>query len=53
MRKMLDRYAYSVGIGLEDFILSSLTALLIAMSAVSYHAVRAAKENPAESLRYE
>lgn len=53
MRKILDKYAYRTHIGLEIFVLSGLAALLIALLTVSYQAIKAARANPANSLRYE
>jgi putative ABC transport system permease protein len=53
MRKFLERYAYRTHIGLEIFILAGLAAFLIALLTVSYQAIRAARANPADSLRYE
>jgi putative ABC transport system permease protein len=52
-RKMLGAYAYKTSWGWEVFFLSGLAALSIALAAVSYHVFRAARKNPASSLRYE
>jgi putative ABC transport system permease protein len=53
MKKLLERYAYRTQIGLEIFLLSGLAALFIALLTVSYQAIKAARANPADSLRYE
>ena len=53
MKKMLQSYAYRTPIGIEIFILSALLALVIALLTVSFQAVKAARANPVESLRYE
>jgi len=53
MKKLLERYAYRTHIGLEIFVLSGLAALLIALLTVSYQAIKAARTNPVDSLRYE
>jgi predicted permease len=53
MQKLLERYAYRTQIGLEIFVLSGLAALLIALLTVSYQALKSARANPADSLRYE
>jgi len=53
MNKILGKYAYRTHIGLEIFVLSGLAALLIALLTVSYQAIKAARANPADSLRYE
>jgi putative ABC transport system permease protein len=53
LRKLLERYAYRVNLGLEIFIFSAAAALFIAISAVGYQAFKAAQANPVKSLRYE
>ena len=53
MKKLLERYAYRTQIGWEIFVLSGLAALLIALLTVSFQAVKSARANPADSLRYE
>lgn len=53
MKKILERYAYRTHIGWEIFVLSGLAALFIALLTVSYQAIRSARTNPADSLRYE
>ncbi len=53
MNKLLQTYAYRTAIGIDIFIFSGLIALTIALLTVSYQALRAARSNPADSLRYE
>jgi len=53
MRKFLERYAFRTNIGPEIFVLSGMTAFIIALLTVSYQAIKAARANPADSLRYE
>jgi len=53
MNKILGKYAYRTHIGWEIFLLSGLAALIIALLTVSYQAIKAARANPADSLRYE
>lgn len=53
MKGWLHSFAYRVNLGFEMFILSSTMTLLIAMITVSYKTVKAAKANPADSLRCE
>ncbi len=53
MKKLLQIYVYRTAIGIETFILSGLIAVTIALLTVSYQAFRAARSNPADSLRYE
>jgi len=53
MKKLLQTYVYRTTIGIDIFIFSGLIALTIALLTVSYQAFRAARSNPANSLRYE
>jgi putative ABC transport system permease protein len=53
MRNWLDNYPFRTSLGLPLFLLSTAAALLITMFTVSFQAVRAARANPADSLRYE
>ncbi len=49
----LKNFAYRTDINLWIFILSGLAALTVALLTVSYQSVRAARINPATTLRYE
>jgi putative ABC transport system permease protein len=53
MNKWLQDFVYRTEIGLETFILTGLTALLIVLITVSFQAVKAALANPVDSLRHE
>jgi len=53
MRNWLDNYPFRTSLGLPLFLLSAAAALVIAMLTVSFQAVRAARANPIDSLRYE
>jgi putative ABC transport system permease protein len=53
MTAWLHGFAYKADLNLWIFVVSGLTALVIAMSTVSFHTVKAAMANPVESLRYE
>ena len=53
MDQWLQSFAYRINLGIGTFILSSLIALLIALLTVSYQAIKAARANPVEALRYE
>ena len=53
MHRTFQDYAYRIRIDPGVFIISALIALVIAMLTVSYHSVRAALTNPAETLKYE
>jgi putative ABC transport system permease protein len=52
-RRWLDTFAYRIGLDLWMFAAVSLLALLVAGLTMSWHALRAAKAEPARSLRYE
>jgi putative ABC transport system permease protein len=53
MKKLLQTYVYRIKIGVDTFVLSGLIALTIALLTVSSQALKAARSNPADSLRYE
>jgi len=49
----LNNFAYRSGIGWAVFVLAALLALTIAIVTVSYQAIRAARLNPVDALKYE
>ena len=49
----LERFAYQSDINMGIFVLSGLIVLIVVLSTISYHSIRAAFANPIESLRYE
>ena len=51
--KWLQNFAYRTNIKIWIFLFSGALALLIALLTVSYQAIKAARANPADSLRYE
>lgn len=53
MQQWLADFAYHIDIGVGIFVISAATALLIAVVTVSYHSIKAATINPADSLRSE
>jgi len=53
MRNWLDNYPFRTSLGLHLFLLSGAAALVITLLTVSFQAVRAARANPVDSLRYE
>ena len=53
MNNWLNQFAYRMNIALWIFFTSGFAALMIAILTVSFQAVRAARTNPVESLRYE
>ena len=53
MSKWLENFAYRIDISWWVFVLAGSIALLISLGTVSYHAVKAARANPVDSLKYE
>jgi hypothetical protein len=53
MQGWIRNYAYHTRIGWVIFVLAGLAALSIALFTVSFQALKAARANPVESLRYE
>ena len=53
MKKWLESFAYRVDISLWIFLAAGIIAFIIAIATVSYHALRASRQNPSMSLRYE
>ena len=53
VRTWLNSYPYRTKIGVYIFFFSALVALLIAFMTVLYQSLKAAKTNPANSLKYE
>ena len=53
MKRWLEDFAYRVDIPLWIFPVAGIIAFLIAVATVSYHALKASRQNPSMSLRYE
>jgi putative ABC transport system permease protein len=53
MKRWLESFAYRVDIPLWIYIVAGMAAFLIAITTVSFHAIRASRQNPGMSLRYE
>jgi putative ABC transport system permease protein len=53
MNRWLQNFAYRINIGLGTFVLSALLAFIIALLTIGYQAVKAARANPVDALRYE
>ena len=52
-RSWLDRFAYRIDLDPGVFLIGSLLVLLIAFCTISFQAIRAARANPVDALRYE
>ena len=52
-RSWLDRFAYRIDLDPGVFLVGSLLILLIAFCTISLQAIRAARANPVDALRYE
>jgi putative ABC transport system permease protein len=53
MNRWLQNFAYRVDLNIWAFLAAALMALFIAYAVISIQSIRAALQNPAESLRYE
>ena len=53
MRFWLGRYAYHIRIEGQMFVYAAIIAIIIAVSTVSFQAIRSARANPVEALQYE
>ena len=52
-RSWLDRFAYRIDLDPSVFLAGSLLVLLIAFCTISFQAIRTARANPVDALRYE
>lgn len=53
MNQWLESFEFAITIGWQLFAVSLLAGLFIALATVSYHAIKAALINPAETLKHE
>lgn len=53
MAKWLDSFKYRIELDWSYFVVSLLLGMMIALLAVSFHAIKSALTNPAETLKYE
>ena len=53
MQRWLQDFAYHIEMSWQTFLMAGLAALGVALLAVGYHVFRAARVNPADTLRYE
>jgi len=51
--KWLENFYYKINLGFFSFILGLIIALGIALITISYRVIKAARINPAQSLKYE
>ena len=53
MSRWLQDFAHRINIGLSAFVLAGSIVLVLALMTVSYRAIKAARANPVDALRYE
>lgn len=53
MKKWLENFAYRVDVEIWIFLVAGIIAFFIAILTVSFHALKASRQNPSMSLRYE
>jgi len=53
MSRWLENFAYRIRIKPDLFVLAGLMTMAVALATVAFHAVRAARTNPVDSLKYE
>ena len=53
MQKWLEDYAYRITIGIDTFLLAGFIAVFIALSTISYQAIKASLVNPVKNLKSE
>ena len=51
--RWIQKYVYKIGLGIEIFILPTLAIIGIALLSVAYQSLKAARMNPADTLKYE
>ncbi|UII26225.1 ABC transporter permease [Fulvivirga maritima] len=53
MSQWLEKFEFSIELGWQMFVFSMLSGLLVALITVSYHGIKSAFTNPADTLKYE
>lgn len=53
MTRWLQDFAFRINIGLDVFMLAGCVTLIVALSAVSFQVVRAARANPVDAIQHE
>ena len=52
-RQWLNEFSYRISLKADLFLITALITTLVAILTVLYHAMRSARINPVEALRYE
>ena len=50
---VFENYAYQINIGWKEFLITGVLLILVVIGTISYQALKATKENPVKSLKYE
>ena len=53
MHKWLQDFAFRTSIGLFEFVTAALLTMVIILVSIGYHALKAARTNPVDALKYE
>jgi putative ABC transport system permease protein len=53
MKRILQNYPYRVDIAMHYFVLAFIASIMIAVLTIIYHSLKAALQNPVDSLRHE
>jgi putative ABC transport system permease protein len=53
LSRWLQKFAFRIDVGIWLFVFSAFLAIFIALLTVSYQAIKAARANPVDALRYE
>ncbi len=53
MRRILQFFSYSIDLKVSVFLVVVLGSLLLSVITVLFHAIKTARSNPVDSLRYE
>jgi len=53
VNRWLQDFPYRAGIGIEVYLFSSLTAMLVGLLTISFQVIKAARTNPIDTLRCE
>jgi putative ABC transport system permease protein len=53
MQRWLENFAFRTELNLKPFLIAGVLTLIIALTTVAIHTIRAARNNPVKSLKYE